>query len=451
MANIFQEQITPDKPKSLSQERIFVYVPKASYEQAGIALYDSDDFVIDNDGKVTSLKTKIVVNGNFVKTLSFTSDPQTQLDDIVDDLDDEVEARTNADSDLQGDIEVINSKIDDTVTNSDKMMPKSYIDGADATLDGLITDNKNDITGLKGRMTTAEGKISSIENVVPDSASAANKLTTEGFVNSSIQNNAANFRGTWSTWSDVPTDDDDYPVDAYDSKIPTTNDYMSVQDASDYSDAVYELGSLVGSWRFSYTGKWSVNGKSGWKPEYKLNDEPFTDAQNNAINSGITSSGVSQITTNKNDISTLSGKVTTNENAITTINGKFDSSITSSNKAQGKNYIDGELAKKSNISITEAFTLEVANWSNNTYSIDVSEYITDIDKQGINLIPYMANTSAATETNTLRVAEANIYYSVVNISGSTKTLVLYCKNVPVSDIIIQLEFYNVMEPEEVTE
>lgn len=55
MANIFQETITPDKPKVLDGERVYVYVPRATLDTPGIASYDKDDFVLNN-GKVHLLK-----------------------------------------------------------------------------------------------------------------------------------------------------------------------------------------------------------------------------------------------------------------------------------------------------------------------------------------------------------------------------------------------------------
>lgn len=50
--NIFQQQITPEKPKILSQERIYVYVPKATNNTAGIASFPDSDFNV-KDGVVT--------------------------------------------------------------------------------------------------------------------------------------------------------------------------------------------------------------------------------------------------------------------------------------------------------------------------------------------------------------------------------------------------------------
>ncbi|MBQ2285414.1 MAG: hypothetical protein II244_07085, partial [Clostridia bacterium] len=120
------------------------------------------------------------------------------------------------------------------------------------------------------------------------------------FVNSAIQTNSAHFRGNWSTWANVPTDVNDYPADDDGNKTPTTNDYMVVQNASDYTG-----DTLVGAWQFTYTGLWATNGKSGWQPRFQINESPLTPAQQTALDSGITPALVAQISTNTNDISTI--------------------------------------------------------------------------------------------------------------------------------------------------
>ena len=46
--NIFQQQITPVKPKTIESERIFVYVPTAAKNIQGIASYNDRDFGVNN-------------------------------------------------------------------------------------------------------------------------------------------------------------------------------------------------------------------------------------------------------------------------------------------------------------------------------------------------------------------------------------------------------------------
>ena len=50
--NIFQKAITPDMPRVLEGEQIYVYVPQATSTNAGIASYTNRDFKVD-DGVVS--------------------------------------------------------------------------------------------------------------------------------------------------------------------------------------------------------------------------------------------------------------------------------------------------------------------------------------------------------------------------------------------------------------
>lgn len=46
--NIFQQSIVPNKPRILEQERVFVYVPKATKDAPGIASFNNRDFIVNN-------------------------------------------------------------------------------------------------------------------------------------------------------------------------------------------------------------------------------------------------------------------------------------------------------------------------------------------------------------------------------------------------------------------
>lgn len=150
------------------------------------------------------------------------------------------------------------------------------------------------------QIATNEGDIATINGKIPTQASTSNQLADKNFVNSSVQTATANYRGSWDDWASVPTQASDYPEDYAGSHTPTVNDYMVVQDASDYTEETLE-----GTWRFKYTGEWDTNGKSGWLPEYQVNETPLTAAQIAAINSGITDTLVAQISTNQSNISDL--------------------------------------------------------------------------------------------------------------------------------------------------
>ena len=183
----------------------------------------------------------------------------TQLDVVIEDLATETQNRIDADGVLQDNI--------DTET--------------------IIRQNADDL--LASDISNASSRITSIEDKIPSQASSSNQLADKSFVNSSIQTNTANFRGNWNTWSDVPSDNVDlYPQDYAGSRIPTVNDYLVVENASDYT-----ANTLSGTWRFKYCGVWETDGKNGWIPEYQVNEEPLTSEQVYAINSGITSDKVS--------------------------------------------------------------------------------------------------------------------------------------------------------------
>ena len=150
------------------------------------------------------------------------------------------------------------------------------------------------------QIATNEGDIATINGKIPTQASVSNQLADKNFVNSSVQTATANYRGNWDDWASVPTQASDYPEDYAGSHTPTVNDYIVVQDASDYTEETLE-----GTWRFKYAGNWDDNGKAGWLPEYQVNETPLTAAQIAAINSGITDTLVGQISTNQSDISDL--------------------------------------------------------------------------------------------------------------------------------------------------
>jgi hypothetical protein len=177
---------------------------------------------------------------------------------------------------------------------------------------GATTTNINQIATNTSAISTINGKI-------PTQASTTNQLADKAFVNSTIQTNAANFRGNWATWAAVPTSANDYPADYTGSKTPTVNDYMVVDDASGYTGQT-----LTGTWRFKYSGTWSTDGKNGWLPEYQVNETPLTAAQIAAINSGITSTLVGQITTNANNIASLQQTSVTASSTTTFTNKTID-------------------------------------------------------------------------------------------------------------------------------
>ena len=128
---------------------------------------------------------------------------------------------------------------------------------------------------------TLKSWIAEIEGLIPSEATSTNKLADIDFVNSSIATNTAVFRGTYETVAQLPTKNDisDLRINDYAFVITTSNGNPEYQ-------------------RYKYT-------TNGWVFEYTLNNSSFTSQQWEAINSKITSTLATQITTNKNNISTL--------------------------------------------------------------------------------------------------------------------------------------------------
>lgn len=175
--------------------------------------------------------------------------------------------------------------------------------------------NSGITSSLVTQIGTNQTNITTINNKIPAEATSTNKLADKAYVDNAIQTNSAHFRGNWATWAAVPSNAADYPADDDGNKTPTTNDYMVVQDASDYTG-----DTLTGAWQFVYTGLWSTNGKNGWQPKFQINEEPLTPAQIAALNSGANSTNIAQIGTNTTDIGALQTAIATKADAFAITN-----------------------------------------------------------------------------------------------------------------------------------
>ena len=54
MADIIEQRITPNKPRIIDNQEVKVYTPVARTGQKGIASFDPDDFLVNNQGKVSA-------------------------------------------------------------------------------------------------------------------------------------------------------------------------------------------------------------------------------------------------------------------------------------------------------------------------------------------------------------------------------------------------------------
>ena len=105
-----------------------------------------------------------------------------------------------------------------------------------------------------------------ILDLIPEEASPENQLADKEYVDNAIEENTGVIEGSYSNWTSVP------PVASGYTTIPKANDYIIVQDASDYPKE-----HLIGTWKFVYQGEWETEGKEGWTYEYQVDENPETD------------------------------------------------------------------------------------------------------------------------------------------------------------------------------
>ena len=138
--------------------------------------------------------------------------------------------------------------------------------GADSTLQQNIDDEE---TRAKAAEKKNADDIDAIEEKIPAAASSSNQLADKQFVNSSIQTNTAEFKGTFNSLAELQ------------QVTANANDYGYVVSTDSAGNTVYS--------RYKY-----VEG-TGWVFEYNLNNSSFTAAEWAAIQSGITALLVSKL------------------------------------------------------------------------------------------------------------------------------------------------------------
>ena len=154
---------------------------------------------------------------------------------------------------------------------------------------GTITGNIEDQTDLVGKLNEKAGKsqVDAIEQKIPSSATSENQLADKAFVNSSINNYAAfyltkNANGdAFGTYAELTSATKFWNAGV--EKTPTKNDYLVVlQDETKTTS----LG-VDPTTRYTYQGEWPTG---QFEFQYIVNNTALTQAQVDAINSGITKS-----------------------------------------------------------------------------------------------------------------------------------------------------------------
>lgn len=165
-------------------------------------------------------------------------------------------------------------------------------------------------------------QVHEIEAKVPAAATTDNQLADKAFVNSSINAVAAYYITSTPEGDSFATKADLVNGPYYFQgavRVPTTNDYALVK-----ADETHE-GSAA---RYMYDGK-------QWDYQYTLNDTPFTQAQVDAINSGITAGLVSKYNTAADMVDVLDGEVGTLKTEMTAAQSDIGALKTASNTQAG--------------------------------------------------------------------------------------------------------------------
>ena len=203
----------------------------------------------------------------------------------------------------------------------------------------------DDVIDLAGRVDQIDGKIvPTAPSTDADENALAGAKSTAEFVNSSINAFAAfyltkNANGdAFGTYAELSSATVFYNAGV--QRTPTKNDYCVVLEDETKTTS---LG-VDPTTRYTYQGEWPTG---QFEFQYIVNNTSLTQAQVNAINSGIDSTKVAQIATNSGDIATLQSS-------------KADKSDTYT-KTEVDTSLDGKLDKYHGV----AGSLQVGNYQGN--------------------------------------------------------------------------------------
>ncbi|MBQ0112136.1 MAG: hypothetical protein KBT03_03310, partial [Bacteroidales bacterium] len=223
----------------------------------------------------------------------------------------------------------IPTKYSDLENDNHTVQDEHYIH----TDNNFTTNEKNKLAGLENYDDSElRQDIQDIQDVIPSQATTDNKLADKEFVNSSIATSTATFQGTFDVVEDLGLTYEATHLQvetALESIVgsKTNNDYVFVFFTNPTTEVIEKYE------RYKFTSD-----DNSWNFEYVLNNSSFTSNQWASINSGITSLLVAQITTNKNDITTINQSLTALANRV----GTAETNITNLQTAIGNVYTKQE-------------------------------------------------------------------------------------------------------------
>lgn len=199
---------------------------------------------------------------------------------------------------------------------NDKLAPDfiDYTNTSLAPINTKIDDIENNLMTIDAKTAENDADISIINNKIPAVASAQNQLADKAFVNSSINNMAsfyitADAQGNGFLSRQQLIDADTY-FHGLSPRIPTQNDYAIVlnDETHDNKTARYSYQGVYGS-----TGEWTFQYTIGGTGQSEGGGTAFTQAQLDAINSGVTAELIENITSS---LHTIESKLEENVNTL---------------------------------------------------------------------------------------------------------------------------------------
>jgi hypothetical protein len=161
---------------------------------------------------------------------------------------------------------------------------------SNTVVDGNYSAVKENVSTNTENIATNTADIATVNLKIPAQATAENQLGDKNFINSTVNSLSADFITYNAIGDPFPTFAD------LQSATVFYNDGKEITPAkSDYCVVLADENHDNAQCRYVYSG-------SQWNFQYKVNDTPFTSAQNAAINSGITENAVAQIGTNTTNI-----------------------------------------------------------------------------------------------------------------------------------------------------
>ena len=180
-------------------------------------------------------------------------------------------------------------KVNEEITKTSESIPTktSQLSNDSSFIDSTYLNDYAKTSYVDGKDNEIKGSIKNISDVIPNQATSSNQLADKAFVNSSINNYAAfyltkNANGdAFGTYAELTSATKFWNAGV--EKTPTKNDYLVVLEDETKTTT---LG-VDPTTRYTYQGEWPTG---QFEFQYIVNNTALTQAQVDAINSGITKS-----------------------------------------------------------------------------------------------------------------------------------------------------------------